>query len=80
MSAGGYWKTNNHTITAYWPDQGQSRNFSTWGSVGTWVSQNEKVLNKKSETQVCQLVAEQFPSVELVECRDFSGRAARLAK
>jgi hypothetical protein len=80
MSAGGWWKTTNHTITAYWPDQGQARNFNTWGLVGTWVAQNEKVLNKKSETQVCQLLAEQFPYLDLVECRDFSGRAARLAK
>lgn len=80
MSAGGYWKTTNHQITVYWPDQGQQRNFNTWGQVGTWISQNEKVLNKKPETGVAQLVMEQFPFVELVECRDFSGRAARMTK
>lgn len=80
MNAGGHWKTNTHNITVYWPDQGQNRNFNTWGLVGTWISQNEKVLNKQPETKVCQLLAEQFPYLELIECRDFSGRAARWTK
>lgn len=80
MSAGGWWKTTNHNITVYWPDQGQGKNFNTWGLVGTWIAKNEKVLNKKTEPQVCQLLAEQFPDIELVECRDFAGRAARLTR
>lgn len=80
MTAGGYWKTTNHQITVYWHDQGTTRNFGQWGAVGTWIAKNEKVLNKKSETQVCQLVAEQFADAVIVECRDFAGRAARWAK
>jgi hypothetical protein len=80
MSAGGYWKTHSHQIAVYWPDLGANRNFSYWGAVGSWIGQNEKVLNKKSEIDVCKLLREQFPELELVEAKDFSGRCARVIK
>lgn len=80
MEAGTYVKTQQHQITAYWPTQGGTRDFSTAGRIGTWVSSNEKVLNKKSQCELVQLLADQFPELSLVETRDFSGRAARWAK
>ena len=80
MNAGGYFKTTNIQVTVYWPTLGSSRDFPYWGSVGSWVAKNEKVLNKKPLTEVCKLVSEQFPEVNIVESKDFSGRCARLAK
>jgi hypothetical protein len=80
MSAGGYWKGTNFQVTVYWPTLGTSRDFTQWGQVGSWVSKNEKVLNKKHLTELCKLVCEQFPEVNIVESRDFSGRCARWEK
>lgn len=80
MEAGTSLKTSQHQITVYWPTQGHARDFTLAGKVGTWVAQNEKVLNKKRECELLQLLAEQFPELSSLESRDFSGRCARLGK
>lgn len=79
MNAGAYFKGNNFQVTAYWPTSG-SRDFGYWSAVGSWVSKNEKVLNRKALTDICKLVSEQFPEVNIVECKDFAGRCARWEK
>lgn len=80
MNSGGYFKGTNFQVTVYWPTLGSSRDFAYWGGVGSWVGKNEKVLNKKPLTEVCKLVSEQFPDVNIVESKDFSGRCARWSK
>jgi hypothetical protein len=80
MTSGGYWKTTNSQITAHWPLQGGSRDFGMWSRIGVWISQNEKVLNKRTQDEVCRLVSEQFPELVEVESRDYSGRLARWRK
>ena len=78
--AGGYYKLDGHQITAYWDTLGEGRDFGYWSQVGTWIGKNNKVLNKKRDHEICQLVAEQFPDVQIVECKDFSGRCARVSR
>lgn len=78
MNAGGYWKTTSSQITAHWPTRGDNRDFQYWSQVGVWIGKNEKVLAKKPVTEVCRLVAEQFPEINHIEARDFAGRSARL--
>ena len=80
MEAGTHIKTTQHQIAAYWPTQGHARDFSTAGRIGTWVSSNEKVLNKKNQCELVKLLSDQFPELTLLETKDFAGRAARWAK
>jgi hypothetical protein len=51
-----------------------------WSRIGVWISQNEKVLNKRTQDEVCRLVSEQFPELVEVESKDYSGRLARWRK
>jgi hypothetical protein len=80
MQTGGYVRTTNHQLTYYWEPLGDSRDFSYGSQVGAWVAQNEKVLNKKRDLEVCKLLADQFPGLVLIESKDFSGRAARFQR
>jgi hypothetical protein len=80
MEAGTHVKTTQHQIAAYWPTLGGSRDFAMAGKIGTWVSSNEKVLNKKSQCELVKLLSDQFPELTLLETKDFAGRAARWAK
>jgi len=80
MLAGGETKTMNHRLSCYWPTEGERRDFAMYGRVGTWVSQNAKVLDKRAVTECVRLVAEQFPELTLVDARDHQGRLARWAK
>lgn len=77
MLAGGTAKTSNHKIIYWWPTEGDRRDFALFGRVGTWVSQNQRVLDKKSSVDCVQLVLEQFPELSAVEVQDFAGRLAR---
>ena len=78
MQAGCNIRTKVHRIDCYWDTLGDSRDFKFSGEVGLWVAQNEKVLDKRRETAVVQLVMEQFPSLKLVTSRDDHGRLARI--
>lgn len=80
MLAGGETKTMNHRLSCYWPTEGERRDFAMYGRVGTWVSQNAKVLDKRAVSECVRLVAEQFPELTLVDARDHQGRLARWAK
>jgi len=80
MLAGNECKTTSHRFFCYWPTEGDRRDFSVYGRVGTWVSQNAKVLDKKSVCDCVRLLAEQFPELALVEARDHHGRLARWTK
>jgi hypothetical protein len=80
MQSGGYVKTTNHQLSYYWAPRGDARDFAYSSAVGKWVSDNEKVLNKKRELEVVKLLSDQFPDLLLIEAKDFSGRAARLQK
>lgn len=79
MEAGTNVRTFVHRIDCYWDTLGDSRDFKFASQVGMWVSQNEKVLDKKRETEVVQLLKEQFPTLTLVSSRDDHGRLARIA-
>lgn len=80
IEAGALVKTTQHQIAAYWPTMGHTRDFTMAGKIGTWVSSNEKVLNRKNQCELVQLLADQFPDLTLIDTRDFSGRAGRWAK
>jgi hypothetical protein len=79
MEAGTNVRTFVHRIDCYWETLGDARDFKFSSQVGMWVSQNEKVLDKKRETEVVQLLKEQFPTLTLVSSRDDHGRLARIA-
>lgn len=80
MLSGGDTKTMNHKFSCYWPTEGERRDFAMYGRLGTWVSQNQKVLDKKPVTECVRLMAEQFPELTHVDGRDHQGRLARWVK
>jgi hypothetical protein len=80
MEAGGHVKTFVHRITYFWETLGDSRDFKFSSEVGQWVAKNEKVLDKKRETEVVRLLHEQFPALTHVETKDDHGRLARWVK
>lgn len=80
MLAGSESKTMNHAFACYWPTEGERRDFATYSRIGTWVSQNARVLDKKPVCDCVRLLAEQFPDVALICGRDHQGRMARLSK
>jgi hypothetical protein len=78
MQAGCNVRTMVHRIDCYWDTLGDARDFKFSGEIGLWVARNEKVLDKRRETEVVQLVQEQFPALKLVTSRDDHGRLARV--
>jgi hypothetical protein len=78
MLAGSSSKTQNYTITAWWPTEGDRRDFAFFAKVGGWVGQNAKVLDKKSCVDCVRLLSEQFPELTAIEARDYQGRMARV--
>jgi hypothetical protein len=78
MQAGCNVRTMVHRIDCYWDTLGDARDFKYAGEIGLWVARNEKVLDKRRETEVVQLVQEQFPTLKLVTSRDDHGRLARI--
>ena len=74
MLVGTVCKTTNHTLHAYWPTEGDRRDFATFSKVGSWVGQQAKVLDKKPVAESVKLLAEQFPFLERIEARDNQGR------
>lgn len=80
MLAGGKGKTNNFNVTYYWPTEGDHRDFAVHGKVGTWLSQNARVLDKKSATQCARLLADEFPQLASVDVADHHGRLARFSR
>lgn len=79
MESGTHVRTFVHRIDCYWPTLGDSRDFKFASQVGMWVGQNEKVLDKRRETEVVQLLRDQFPTLSLILSRDDHGRLARIA-
>jgi hypothetical protein len=79
MLIGGTTKTNAHTITYWWPSEGDSRDFRNWSDVGAWIGK-QKVLDKKSEPDCCELVLEQFPFLTEVESKDNWGKLAKVQR
>lgn len=80
MLAGGKGKTNNYNVIFWWPTEGDRRDFAMHGRVGTWLSQNGKVLDKKGAPECCRLVAEEFPELASVEVADHQNRMARFTR
>jgi len=78
MQAGCNVRTMVHRIDCYWDTLGDARDFKFSGEVGLWVAKNEKVLDKRRETEVVQLIHEQFHALKLVTSRDDHGRLARI--
>jgi len=78
MNSSGHWKTTTYNIFVYWPTLGDARDFAFWNVAGTWIAKNEKALNRMAGAKVCAHILEQFPTLQEIECRDFSGRGAKL--
>jgi hypothetical protein len=77
MLAGGSSKTNNHQFSYYWPTLGDRRDFAMYGKVGTWVGKNARTLDRKSCVDCLKIVMDEFPELDSLEIKDFSGRCAR---
>ena len=78
MEAGCNVRTMVHRIDCYWETLGDSRDFKFASDVGLWIARNEKVLDRKRETEVVKLLKDQFPSLKLIQTRDDHGRLARI--
>ncbi len=73
---GGTAKTMNYRFVFYFPEEG-SRDFSRNAEVGTWVGKNAKVLDKKSATDCCKLIADEFPWLLWIDAIHHNGPVAR---
>lgn len=76
MLVGTLCKTTNHTFHAYWPTEGDSRDFAKFSKVGSWVGQQARVLDKKPVAEAVKLLADEFPVLARIEARDNQGRLA----
>ena len=79
MEAGTNVRTFVHRIDCYWNTLGDSKDFKLASDIGLWIAQNEKVLDKHRQTEVVQMIKDQFPTLTLVTSRDDHGRLARIA-
>lgn len=78
MQAGDKIKTMNYTLTFWWDSEGENRDLKLGGAVGTWIAQNQKVLDKKRSGEVVKLLHEQFPYLQAVEAQHVQLQWARL--
>lgn len=77
LTAGGSSKTQNYKFVYYWPTTGRGGDFRTFTSVGQWVSQNMRVLDRKQAPECASLLAEQFPDLVIIEVAHANGPLAR---
>lgn len=77
MMAAVYCNTTNHKFGVFWPSEGHKRDWDHASKVGVWIQKNERVLNKKAMDEAIKLLAEEFPEVCEVDCRDYANRGAR---
>lgn len=78
MLAGDRVKTMNYSLEYWWPSEGDARDMKLGGAIGSWVAQNQKVLDKRRATEVVQLVKEQFPYLQSIDARHVQLQWARL--
>lgn len=79
MLTGYLQKTQNYTVSVYWPTEGDKRDFSFQHEIGSWLVKNAKVLDKKTGPEAIRIIRDQFPGLHLIELRDFANRLARWA-
>lgn len=75
--AGDRIKTTNYTFVCWWPSEGTNRDYMLGGQVGTWIGQNEKVLNKQRADKAVKLLVEQFPWLHSAEAQHVQLQWAR---
>lgn len=75
--AGDKIRTTSYTFEIWWPSEGTTRDVMLGGQVGTWIGQNEKVLNKSRADKVVKLIAEQFPWLRQVDAQHVQLQWAR---
>lgn len=80
IDSGCHVRTSVHRIDCYWETLGDARDFKYFSDIGLWVGKNERVLDKKRETEVVKMLADQFPSLTAITSRDDHGRLARWKK
>lgn len=76
MLMGDRTNTVNFVIT-YWWDHAGSQDLRLGNAVGSWIGQNQKVLDKKRSDDALKLIVEQFPYLKEVECRHAQLQSAR---
>lgn len=69
MHTGDKVKTMNYAIVFWWPTEGENRDMKLGGSVGAWIAQNQKVLDKRRAPEVVKLLHEQFPYLTSIEAQ-----------
>jgi hypothetical protein len=81
MITGTMLRTASYTFLLYWEPMGANSDLNMGGRVGRWLGQNEKSIDKlKCGMDAIKLLAEQFPSLTLVEARHSNGLLARYQK
>lgn len=78
MQSGDHVKTSNYTIEFWWESGGDGFDMRQYGKVGSWIGQNQKVLDKKPATEVVKLVREQFPELAGITAKHIQLRWARV--
>lgn len=78
MLTGDHVKTSNYTIEFWWPSGDTGFDMRQFGKVGTWIAQNQRVLDKKPATDVVKLIREQFPELTDITAKHVQLRWARL--
>jgi hypothetical protein len=78
MKSGDAVKTSNYTIEFWWESGGAGFDLRQYGKVGTWISQNGRVLDKKTATEVVKLVREQFPELTDITAKHVQLRWAKV--
>lgn len=80
LMAGGTARTHNYRIAFYWLTEGDTRDFRMFTDIGKWVSQNGKVLDKKTAVECARLVADEFPDMASIDVSHANGPMARWVK
>ena len=70
-------KTSVYTFITWWPSEGANRDGVLSGQIATWISQNEKVLNKQRSDGAVKLLAEQFPWLKEIDAQHIQLQWAR---
>ena len=75
-----FYNITNYKFVLYWPMKGNSADWSYSNKLGVWLQKNEKVLNKKSPTDVLKFVSEEFPDLTEIDVRDYKCVGAKWVK
>lgn len=77
---GGWWKNGSWVITYHWQNEAPTYSDILDRRVTEWLAKNERATARKRPHQVVQMLADEFPELVEIECRNHPGGYGKISR